>query len=228
VAFFSSGDELKEPGQALGEGEIYNSNRYTLTALLRQLGCELIDLGCVEDTLAATEAALCKGAAQADVVLSSGGISVGEEDHVKAALERIGTLEMWKVAVKPGKPLAYGRIGDADFLGLPGNPVSTLVTFCLFVRPFLLKRMGVRDISPPRQLVRADFELAVPRNRREYPRARLSVGEDGFPQANLHPRQSSEVLSSAVWAEGLVEIPEGCRVHRDQLLGFIRFTDLFN
>ncbi len=228
VAIFSSGDELKEPGQSLGAGEIYNSNRYTLTALLAALGCDCLDSGQVADTLEATEAVLKEAGANADVVISSGGISVGEEDHVKAALENIGTLEMWKVAVKPGKPLAYGRIGEADFLGLPGNPVSTLVTFCLFVRPFLLKRMGARRVLPARQPVRAGFDWPAPRNRREFPRARISADNRGVCIARLHPRQSSEVLSSTVWAEGLVEIPEGCRVKQGQIINYISFSELFH
>jgi len=227
VAIFSSGDELKEPGQCLEPGEIFNSNRYTLTALLAALACECLDLGQVADTLEATEAALQEAGANADVVISSGGISVGEEDHVKAALERIGKLEMWKVAVKPGKPLAYGRIGEADFLGLPGNPVSTLVTFCLFVRPFLLKRMGAQQILPVRQPVRAGFDWPTPRNRREFPRARITGRSGDLSVAELHPRQSSEVLSSTVWAQGLVEIPEGCRVNQGQILNYISFSELF-
>ncbi len=228
VALFSSGDELREPGQKLGPGEIYNSNRYTLTALLTALGCEIHDLGQVADTLEATESALGVAGVNADVVISSGGVSVGEEDHVKAALERIGKLEMWKVAVKPGKPLAYGRIGGADFLGLPGNPVSALVTFCLFVRPFLLKRMGARRIFPARQAVAAGFDWPTARNRREFPRARISAGDGGISVVKLHSRQSSEVLSSTVWADGLVEIPEGCRVKQGQILSYISFSDLFN
>ena len=228
VAIFSSGDELKEPGQSLAVGEIYNSNRYTLTALLASLGCDELDLGQVADTPGATEAALREASANADVVIGSGGMSVGEEDHVKGALERLGTLEMWKVAVKPGKPLAYGRIGGADFLGLPGNPVSTLVTFCLFVRPFLLKRMGARRVAPHPQPVRAGFDWPQPRNRREYPRARIRTSGDGLPIAELHPRQSSEVLSSTVWAEGLVEIPEGRVIQQGQLISFLSFTELFH
>jgi molybdopterin molybdotransferase len=228
VAIFSSGDELKEPGQTLGPGEIYNSNRYTMTGLLAALDCECIDLGQVADTLEATEAALLQASSIADVVISSGGVSVGEEDHIKAALERIGKLEMWKVAVKPGKPLAYGRIGSADFLGLPGNPVSTLVTFCLFVRPFLLKRMGAVKLLPKRQPVRAGFDWPTAQNRREYPRARISDNPGDFCVAELHPRQSSEVLSSTVWAEGVVEIPEGCQIKPGQILNYISFSELFN
>ncbi|MBM4189723.1 MAG: molybdopterin molybdotransferase MoeA, partial [Betaproteobacteria bacterium] len=143
VAVFFTGDELKAPGEALGPGQIYNSNRASLTALLHQMGCHVIDLGDVPDTLEATHAALEQAAASADVIVTSGGVSVGEEDHVKAALIQIGRLDMWKVAMKPGKPLAFGRIGNTDFLGLPGNPVSAFVVFCLFARPFLQARMGM-------------------------------------------------------------------------------------
>ncbi len=228
VVIFSSGDELKEPGQTLGPGEIYNSNRYTMAGLLAALGCECIDLGQVADTPEATEAALLQASTIADVVISSGGVSVGEEDHVKAALERIGKLELWKVAVKPGKPLAYGRIGSADFLGLPGNPVSTLVTFCLFVRPFLLKRMGANRLFAKRQPVRAEFDWPTAQNRREYPRARINDNPGDFCSAELHPRQSSEVLSSTVWAQGVVEIPEGCQVKPGQIVNYISFSELFN
>lgn len=142
VACFFTGDELVTPGTSLGPGQIYNSNRYTLTGLVNGLGCELIDLGIVPDSLEATEAALAGATSVAGVVITSGGVSVGEADYVKAAVEKLGRVEMWKVAMKPGKPLVYGRVDEADFIGLPGNPVSAFVTFCLFVRPFLLKRMG--------------------------------------------------------------------------------------
>ena len=142
AAVFFTGDELVRPGQPLAPGRIYNSNRATLTALLRGLGCEVLDLGDVADDLAATVATLEAASRQADVVITSGGVSVGEEDHVKAAVERLGRIELWRVAMKPGKPLVYGQVGEADFLGLPGNPVSAFVVFCLLVRPFLLKRLG--------------------------------------------------------------------------------------
>ena len=144
VAIVSSGDELRRPGEPLGPGQIYNSNRFTLVGLLQRLGCDIVDLGLVADTLEATRDALLDGAERADVLITTGGVSVGEEDHVRRALEAVGELEMWKVRVKPGKPIVYGRIGACDLLGLPGNPVSALVTFCLFVRPFILRRLGSR------------------------------------------------------------------------------------
>jgi molybdopterin molybdotransferase len=227
VALFSSGDELCSPGEPLGPGQIYNSNRYSLHALLARVGVDVVDLGRVADTREATVAALEQAAATADVIVSSGGVSVGEEDHVRDALEAVGRLELWRVAVKPGKPLAYGRVGDADFIGLPGNPVSALVTFCLFVRPFLLKRMGTRRLAPPRWPVAADFEWRRPRQRREYARARLVFGGGEMPRATLHPKQGSDVLSSCAWADGLVEIPEGVTVAPGDTVRYLDFDALF-
>ena len=222
VAIFSSGDELVQPGAPLPAGAIYNSNRYTLQGLLAALGCEAVDLGSVEDTLAATEGALVEAAADADVVVTSGGMSVGEEDHVKRALERAGQLEMWRVGVKPGKPLAYGRIDEADFIGLPGNPVSTLVTFCLFVRPFLLRRQGVADVLPKPVAVPAAFRWSRPGRRREYVRARLVPGG----RVDIYPKQGSDVLTSTVWADGLVEIREDAVIEPGDPVPYLAFAEL--
>jgi len=227
VALFSSGDELRFPGEPLGPGQIYNSNRYGLRALLERVGVEVRDLGRVADSLAATVDTLERAASRADVILSSGGVSVGEEDHVKRALETVGSLELWRVAVKPGKPLAYGRVGDADFIGLPGNPVSALVTFCLFVRPFLLKRMGARRLSPPAWPVAAGFAWPQPRQRREYARARVAFPDGGLPVATLYPKQGSDVLSSCAWADGLVEIPEGVTLIEGDTVRYLGFDALF-
>ncbi len=202
VAVFFTGDELKAPGEALGPGQIYNSNRATLTALLHQIGCLVVDLGDVPDTLDATITALQQATASADVIVTSGGVSVGEEDHVKAALTQLGRLDMWKVAMKPGKPLAFGRIGEADFLGLPGNPVSAFVVFCLFARPFLQARMGMLPGHLTTFTIAAGFDKPKFGNRREFMRARIENG-----QAILYPNQSSGALSSLAWAEGLVDIP---------------------
>ncbi len=226
VASFSTGDELVQPGMPLPAGQIYNSNRYTLAGLVQGLGCDWIDFGAVPDTLTDTVDALQRAAQQADVVITSGGVSVGEEDHVKAAVSQLGTLDMWKVAMKPGKPLAYGRIGTADFIGLPGNPVSTFATFCLFARPFLLTRMGATRVLPTAYQVRAAFDWAKLGDRREFLRARLVNTDDGGLQAELFRNQSSGVLTSAVWADGFVDIDIGCTVQRGAPVRFIPFAEV--
>lgn len=226
VASFSTGDELVQPGQPLAAGQIYNSNRYTLAGLVNGLGCDWIDLGAVPDTLAATVDALQRAAQQADVVITSGGVSVGEEDHVKAAVGQLGTLDMWKVAMKPGKPLAYGRIGDADFIGLPGNPVSTFATFCLFARPFLLTRMGARRVLPQTYTVTAAFDWLKPGDRREFLRARLVNADDASLHAELFRNQSSGVLTSAVWADGFVDIDIGQTVQVGSPVRFIPLSEV--
>ena len=222
VACFFTGDELVTPGSPLQAGQIYNSNRYTLTGLVSGLGCELIDLGIVADTLEATETALARAAKEADVVITSGGVSVGEADYVKAAVEKLGRVEMWKVAMKPGKPLVYGRVNDADFIGLPGNPVSAFVTFCLFVRPFLLKRMGAADVLYRAYAVQADFAWTKAGARREFLRARLQP--DG--RLGLFPNQSSGVLTSCAWADGLVDLGVGQTVQPGDWVRFIPLTEL--
>ncbi len=222
VACFFTGDELVTPGTPLSPGQIYNSNRYTLTGLVNALGCELIDLGIVPDTLEATEAALARAAREADVVVTSGGVSVGEADYVKTAVERLGRVETWKVAMKPGKPVVFGRVGEADFIGLPGNPVSAFVTFCLFVRPFLLQRMGAAEVLYRAYAVQADFVWPKPGARREFLRAR--VQPDG--RLALFPNQGSGVLTSCAWADGLVDIEIGHTVRPGDWVRFIPFSEL--
>jgi molybdopterin molybdotransferase len=222
VACFFTGDELVTPGVPLAPGQIYNSNRYTLTGLINDLGCELIDLGIVPDTLEDTETALARAAREADVVITSGGVSVGEADYVKTAVEKLGQVEMWKVAMKPGKPVVYGRVGDADFIGLPGNPVSAFVTFCLFVRPFLLKRMGVADVLYRAFAVQADFAWTKAGARREFLRARLQPNG----KLALFPNQSSGVLTSCAWADGLVDLAVGQIVQPGDWVRFIPFSEL--
>jgi molybdopterin molybdotransferase len=222
VACFFTGDELVTPGAPLLPGQIYNSNRYTLTGLVNDLGCELIDLGIVPDTLEATESALQRAASLADVIVTSGGVSVGEADYVKAAVEKLGRVEMWKVAMKPGKPLVYGRVKDADFIGLPGNPVSAFVTFCLFVRPFLLKRMGAANVLYRAFAVQADFTWRKPGARREFLRAQLQANG----RLALFPNQSSGVLTSCAWADGLVDLEIGQTIQPGDWVRFIPFSEL--
>ncbi|MCB1786602.1 MAG: molybdopterin molybdotransferase MoeA [Gammaproteobacteria bacterium] len=226
VALFASGDELVMPGDPLPPGKIYNSNLFTASGLLRALGCEVIELGIVEDSLAATQAALAAGAAQADLVLASGGVSVGEEDHVKPAVEALGSLDMWRIAIRPGKPVAFGHVDGTPFIGSPGNPVSMFVTFLLFVRPFLLRMQGRSDwqLQPLRAV--ADFEWPKPDKRREFQRARLAHDADGVPRVTVHPSRSSGVLSSVTWANGLVVIPEGRKLQRGDTVAFLPFCEL--
>jgi molybdopterin molybdotransferase len=229
VAVFSSGDELVMPGNPLGPGQIYNSNRFTLCGLLEELGCEVKDLGIVQDTLNATMDALAGAAEHADLILASGGVSVGEEDHVKPAVERLGSLDLWKIAIRPGKPLAFGHIGPAKtpFIGNPGNPVSLFVTFCLFARPFILRMQGVMGpVAPFAMTAKAGFGWPRPDKRREFQRARLEPDENGEPLVSLYPSRSSGVLSSVAWANGLAVIPEGQALHRGDPIQFIPYSEL--
>ena len=222
VALFTTGDELAMPGTEAAPGRIYNSNRFVLKGLLESLGCTVDDLGIVPDSLQATCQALEKAALKADVILSSGGVSVGEEDHVKAALSSLGELQLWQIAMKPGKPLAFGHVRQVAFIGLPGNPVSSFVTFVLFVRPFLLRCLGVRDVAPKAVQLRADFQFAADHARRQYVRARLN--EAGG--LDLFPSQNSSLLSSVAWADGLVDLPVATPVERGHSVRFLSFSEL--
>lgn len=210
VALLSTGDELVEPGAPLAAGQIYNSNRPLLKALLAGLGCEVLDLGIVADTAEATEKALRRAAA-ADCVISTGGVSAGEEDHVRAYLQRHGSLQVWQLAIKPGKPFAYGRLGATPLLGLPGNPASAFVTFCLLARPYLLHLQGCREVEPEAWVLPAAFTWPKPGRRQEYLRARIVAGEQGA-EVTIYPNQSSGVLASVAWANALVVIPPGTTV----------------
>ena len=224
VALFSTGDELAMPGEPLKPGAIYNSNRFMLRGLLQAAGCEVIDLGIVPDRLDATRDALRRAADGNDLILTSGGVSVGEEDHLRPAVMAEGTLDLWQIAMKPGKPLAFGQVGGALFIGLPGNPVSSFVTFLLMVRPFLLATQGVAEVAPQALRLRADFDWPRPDRRREFLRARLNA-EGGV---ELFGNQGSAALNSTVWANGLVDIPAGTPVARGDTVRFLPYDGLLN
>ncbi len=218
VALFSTGDELVMPGEPLKPGAIYNSNRFTLRALLQAAGCEVVDRGIVPDRLDATRAALREAAAGVDLILTCGGVSVGEEDHLKPAVQAEGWLEAFQIAMKPGKPLAFGAVkrpdggtaGETLFIGLPGNPVSAFVTFLLIVAPTLRALQGCTSAMPAAVSVQADFDWPKPDRRREFLRARFNA-EGGL---DLFPNQSSGVLTSVVWADGLIDNPGGQAIRR--------------
>ena len=223
VAVFFTGDELAMPGEPLAPGAVYNSNRFTLRGLLENLGCEITDLGIVPDSLEATKAVLRQAAEGNDLIITSGGVSVGEEDHIKPAVEAEGRLNMWQIAVKPGKPLAFGEVKDAFFVGLPGNPVSSFVTFLLFVRPFILRLQGVAGPLAPRSYkLPAAFERLKADKRNEFLRAKIN--DDG--ELELFANQSSGVLTSTVWGDGLIDCPPGLSIARGDMLRFIPFNEL--
>jgi molybdopterin molybdotransferase len=233
VALFSTGDELVMPGQVAPEqlrpGAIYNSNRFTLRGLLESLGCEVRDLGIVPDQLDATREALKTAAQGNDLILTSGGVSLGEEDHLRPALQAEGRLDLWQIAIKPGKPLAFGAVrrvrgAEAVFLGLPGNPVSSFVTFALIVRPVLLRLMGATLVAPQRLTMRADFDWPRPDPRREFLRVRCNP--DGG--LDLFPNQSSGVLTSVTWADGLVDNPPGQAIERGDSVAYLPLSELLS
>jgi molybdopterin molybdotransferase len=226
VALFSTGDELVMPGQMAPQdmppGAIYNSNRFFLNSLLCRMGCEVTDLGIVPDQRDATIDALRNAAQTHDVILTSGGVSVGEEDHIKPAVQSLGSLDLWQIAVKPGKPFAHGRIDHAHFIGLPGNPVSSFVTFLLLVRPFLLQLQGVPQVAMKTVAARADFTWARADKRREFLRVRRNVSGG----LDLFPNQSSGVLTSVVWGDGLVDNPSGRTIAPGDVVQYVAFTEL--
>jgi molybdopterin molybdotransferase len=220
VAVLSTGDELVEPGLALGPGQIYNSNRRVLCSWLLRLGCDVVDAGILPDDLPKTRQRLGE-LKDVDLILSTGGVSVGEADFLGIALREEGELALWKLAIKPGKPLTFGHFRGVPVIGLPGNPASTLVTFALLTRPYLLRRMGVAEVMPLQFAVPAGFSWTKPGNRREYLRGRIEQG-----RAVIYPNQSSGVLRSAAWAEGLVEVLEGRTLAEGDTVNFIPFSEL--
>jgi molybdopterin molybdotransferase len=230
VALFSTGDELVMPGQvapeAMRPGAIYNSNRYTLRALVQSCGAVCTDLGIVPDRLDATREALHRAAQGNDLIVTSGGVSVGDEDHLRPAVAAQGRIDLWQIAIKPGKPLAFGAVdrGDgsaAHFIGLPGNPVSSFMTFLLAVRPLLLRLQGAAELAPRSVAMRADFDWPRPDRRREFLRVRRNV-RGGL---DLFANQSSGVLTSAVWGDGVVDNPAGQVVHAGDMVAFVAFSE---
>ncbi len=227
VALFSTGDELVMPGEPLPPGAIYNSNRFMLGALLRGQGCIVTDLGNVPDRLDATRAMLREAAAGHDLILSSGGVSVGEEDHLKPALAAEGRLDLWAIAIKPGKPLAFGAVrqlggGETWFIGLPGNPVSSHVTFTLFVRPLLARLQGAPAGMPAAMAMRADFAWPKPDKRREF----LRVKRNASGGLDLYRNQGSGVLTSLAWGDGLADIAPGQAVQPGDLVRYLSLAEL--
>jgi molybdopterin molybdotransferase len=226
VAMFSTGDELVMPGtvppEQMRPGAIYNSNRFFLRQLLARCGCEVSDLGIVPDQREATVAALRSAASAHDVILTSGGVSVGEEDHIKPAVQQLGSLDLWQIAMKPGKPFAYGTVGGAHFIGLPGNPVSSFVTFLLLVRPFLLRLQGATRLQPAAIQLPAHFAWQRPDRRREF----LRVRRNAAGGLDLFANQSSGVLTSTVWADGLIDNPGNQAIQPGDLVRFLPLSEM--
>ena len=227
VAVFSSGDEVFEPGQHLPPGGIYDSNRFMVTALLEGLGCKVNDLGILPDRLDAVRDALEENAKSHDALITSGGVSTGEEDYIKAAVEALGHLHFWRLAIRPGRPIALGQVDRVPFVGLPGNPVAALVTFLCFARPLLLRLSGAANTKPNRFPVRADFDYNKKSGRREWLRARLRTLDDGSLAAEKYKSSGAGILSSAVFADGLIELPEDVtRVNVGMLVDFLPFNEM--
>ncbi len=228
VALFSTGDELVMPGEVapadMKPGAIYNSNRFFLRALLLRLGCTVTDLGIVPDRLDATIAALKGASEQHDLILTSGGVSVGEEDHIKPAVQALGELALWQIAMKPGKPFAYGKIAGSHFIGLPGNPVSSFVTFLVLVRPFLLKLQGAVQTAASPIAAPAHFNWPKADKRREF----LRVRRNAAGGLELFGNQSSGVLTSAVWGDGVIDNPAGQTIAHGDVVQFIPCSALMS
>lgn len=225
VAILNTGDELVDPGQPLAPGQIYNSNRFTLLGLLAKAGCEVTLCETLADNREATRSALKRAAAESDLIITSGGVSVGEEDHVRAVLEEFGNLSLWRMASKPGKPLAFGTVGDTPLLGLPGNPAAVLVTFMVVGMPFIRACQGRPRKSCHGERLPAGFSTEQPSVRRQYLRARKSMGDDG-PVIVAYPNQSSGVLSSACWSDGLAVVSENDTLSQGDPVTYYSFAEL--
>lgn len=227
VAVIATGDELRPPGRPLPPGCIYDSNRHTIGAVLRSLGAEVSDHGLVADQRSLIRDVLSEAASENDLVITSGGVSAGEEDHVRPAVQDIGSLNFWKLAIKPGRPVAMGDVAGVPYLGLPGNPVSAMVTFWLIGRPLILRLMGATDLSLPRFPVVSTFHHFHRPGRREFLRARVSAGPAGTMQAEIYPSMSSGMLSSLTWSDGLVEVHENTRdVEIGDVLSYLPYSFL--
>lgn len=224
VAILSTGDELVEPGKAVQEGQIYNSNRYLLNGFLKSLNFDILDLGVIRDDLDSTLSALQRAASEADVVITTGGASVGEEDYVQSAINLLGKVDFWKVAIKPGKPVMLGNINNTPVLGLPGNPGAVFVTFMILARPFLLHKQGLTNTLTKPYILPIGFDIKKTGKRREFIRVKRNI--DNILE--LHPNQSSGMLSSASWAEGLAIIMEDTAPKKGDLVSFLPFDTLFN
>ena len=222
IGTFFTGDELVEPGEALQEGKIYNSNYYSITALANNLNLEIINLGNIKDDFSSTCQAIEELSKKCDLIVTTGGVSVGEEDHIKPAIEKLGTLDLWSIRIKPGKPLAFGKINNCAFVGLPGNPVSAMVTFLIFVSPFIKKMQGIENHLNKSRKVKIDFNWNRKKFRTEFVRVRLNEND----LATMYPKQGSDVLSSMVWADGLLEIPYDLTFKKGDMLNFYKLNDI--
>ncbi|MDA0340689.1 MAG: molybdopterin molybdotransferase MoeA [Proteobacteria bacterium] len=227
AAIFSTGDEVRDPGTPRVDGTIYDSNRFTLAALLQGLGCEVDDLGILPDNRQAIAAALSAAAADHDVILTSGGVSTGGEDHVRGAVEDTGSLHFWRLAIKPGRPVALGQVGRTPFIGLPGNPVAAMVTFLRVARPLILRLAGSEASAPSLFQVRAGFSYKKKRNRREYVRVRLETKVPGSHIARKYEHDGAGILSSMVFADGLVELSEEITsIGEGDLVDYLPFSEV--
>ena len=226
IGILSTGSELVEPGQPLAPGQIYNSNHILLSNLITSLGYELIDLGCIADDLAITRTTIQNAQNTCDIIISSGGVSVGDKDYIKPVLEEMGTIEFWKLKIKPGKPITFGKVENTFFMGLPGNPVSCFVTFCLLCSPLISRAQGIEDIFPKAFKAKAGFTQLKPDRRKEFQRAFLQSNDLGELVATPYKNQDSATLLSIQKTEGLVEIPDGTSVMEGDILNFYPYTEL--